>query len=307
MTVVIRTARPDELPALTTFPDVPDRDAATAGYLETLLDRACTRPEWCLVAEDDGRLVGNIVLWSPPNHAVPMDFVLFEPGPAGPALLDAAATLARDLGATRQGHVLDTPAQAPQFQRDPELRETLLTGAGFGLDRDGCRFLWRAGADLPTLDPRLTWRSLADLGEAPFVDFLEGVLTDTKDSIFLAEVAEHGLRGAAERNFQDMLDMDHQPDWYEIGYDADGLPAALSLPARNPGSAVIGLVGVAPTHRGRGFSTDVVIRGLHVLAAAGETEVRGDCDAANVGMFRSFVKAGFANFANRRMFSRSLS
>ncbi|MGY0231757.1 mycothiol acetyltransferase [Longispora urticae] len=305
MTVVIRAARPDELPALTTLDDA-ERDAATADYLTTLLDRACTRPEWCLVAEDDGALVGNIVLWSPPGRAVPVDFVLFEPGTAGPALLDAAATLARGLGATGQGHVLDSPAQAPQFQRDPELREALLADAGLHLERDGRRFQWRAETGLPALDPRLTWRSLAELGETPFVDLFEAVLSDTKDAIFLADIAEHGLRGAAELNFRDMLDMEHQPDWYEIGYDADGLPAALSLPARNPSFAVIGLVGVAPTHRGRGYSTDVVVRGLHVLAATGETEVRGDCDAANLGMFRSFVKAGFVNFADRKMFARKL-
>jgi len=31
-----------------------------------------------------------------------------------------------------------------------------------------------------------------------------------------------------------------------------------------------------------------------------------DCDAGNVGMFRAFRRAGYRNFANRKMFSRPL-
>ncbi|MEV0271783.1 mycothiol acetyltransferase [Hamadaea sp. NPDC050747] len=306
--LTIRTAHPDELPALTTSPEDDERNAATAAYLAGLLESGCTRPEWCLVAERDGRLIGNVVLWTIPGRTVPMDIVLLEPGDAatGEALLAYAAEQARRLGAQTQGHVLDSPAQAPQFQRDPELREGLLAGAGFTVTRDGCRFLWTASDPMPAQDERLHWRTLAELGEAPFVELLADTFTDTKDSIFQAEIAEHGLRGAARRNVADMLEMNHQPAWYEIGYDAADTPVAISMPARTATSAVIGLVAVARIGRGQGYATSVVARGTRVLVDAGAEEIRGDCDADNIGMSKAFQRAGYRNFANRKMFTRPL-
>ncbi|SCL39762.1 hypothetical protein GA0074692_5474 [Micromonospora pallida] len=306
--MTIRPAHPDELPALTTYPNDDERNAATSAYLAGLLESGCTRPEWCLVAEQDGALIGNAVLWTIPGRAVPMDIVLLEPGDldTGEALLRYAANLARSLGAETQGHVLDMPAQAPQFQRDPQLREKLLNASGFTVARDGCRFLWSAGDPIPAQDERLHWRSMADIGQEPFVELLADTFTDTKDSIFQAEIAEHGLRGAAERNLADMLEMDHEPGWFEIGYDEQDQPVAISLPARTPTSAVIGLVAVASAGRGRGYATSVVARGTQLLVAAGATEIRGDCDADNIGMFKAFQRAGYRNFANRKMFSRPL-
>jgi RimJ/RimL family protein N-acetyltransferase len=306
---VVRPARLGEIPALTTVAGDVERNDATAAYLTALLEADCTRPEWCLVAEaPDGRLVGSVVLWSPPGRDIPTDIVLFEPydEPTAAALLDAAGDSARGLGAARQAHVLDQPAQAPQFQRDPQRRTESLRAAGFRLDRDGCRFKWSAdAAAIAPDDPRLTWRSLADLGEEPFVELLADVLSQTDDAIFRAEVAEHGLHGAAELNFQDCLDFDHQPEWYEIGF-ADGRPAALSLPAKNGSYPIIALVGVASAHRGQGFANAVVARGTRILADDGATEIRGDCDAANIGMFKAFQRCGYVNFANRQMYSRAL-
>ncbi|GAB3865573.1 mycothiol acetyltransferase [Dactylosporangium cerinum] len=306
--LTIRPARPEELPALTAHPNDDERNSATAAYLSGLLDNGCTQPAWCLVAERDNELVGNVVLWTISGRSVPMDIVLLEPGDdqTAAALLAHAAELARSLGAQTQGHVLDTPSQAPQFQRDPQRREHLLTAHGFAVTRDGCRFLWTTGDPLPAQDDRLHWRSLAELGEEPFVDLLADTFTDTKDAIFLAEIAEHGLRGAAERNLADMLELQHEPDWFEIGYDQQDRPVAVSLPARTPSSAVIGLVAVAMAGRGHGYATGVVARGTKVLVAAGATEIRGDCDAGNIGMFKAFQRAGYHNFANRKMFSRPL-
>jgi GNAT superfamily N-acetyltransferase len=306
--VVVRPAHSDEIPALTTIPGDGERNASTAAYLDLLLAKQCTRPEWCLAAESAGRLIGNVVLWAMPSRDVPVDIVLLEaPDTAtGDALLAAAAALARGLGATEQGHVLDTPGQAPQFQRDEGFREQLLARAGFSLIRDGRRFIWRAGTPLPPRDSRLTWRSLPELGPEPFIDVLADVLTDTADSILRDEVAEHGARGAAKLNFDDMGEMDHQAEWYEIGYDAEHRPVAVSLPARNASSAVIGLVGVAAAHRGHGYATAVVARGTHILAEHGAAEVRGDCDTANAGMAKAFERAGFTSFARRKMFRRPL-
>ncbi|MCX4979974.1 GNAT family N-acetyltransferase [Streptomyces sp. NBC_00572] len=310
----VRPARPDELPALVEHPDAPERNAATRAYLTELLDSGCTRPEWCLVAEDgDGRLTGSVVLWTIPGHEVPLAFVLFEApedsAETGAALLDAATAKARELGATELEHVVDSPAQAPQFQRDPERRGELLRASGFEAVRDGRRFSLHAPGmpdGPPADDPRLTFRSLAELGPEPFVAVLAELLADTADARLAADVRQHGARRAAELLFEETAELKHEPGWWELGYDADGTVAVISLPAENPSVPVIGFVGVAPAHRGKGYATSVVVRGTRVLVAAGATEIRGDCDAANVAMARAFERAGYVNFADRLEFARTL-
>ncbi|RSS79101.1 GNAT family N-acetyltransferase [Streptomyces sp. WAC06614] len=311
---IVRTARPDELPALVEHPGDPERNAATRAYLTQLLERGCTRPEWCLVAEgDDGRPAGSVVLWTVPGDPVPYAVVLFEapenaPGVAD-ALLDAAAALARDLGATELEHVVDAPAQAPQFQRDPARRGELLRRSGFAVIRDGRRFQRHLppGAELPPDDARLTFRPLADLGPEPFVEVLAELLGDTADARLAAMTAEHGPRAAARLLFDDTSGLHHEPHWWELGYDTDGTPAVISLPAENPGAAVIGFVGVVPAHRGKGYAASVVARGTRVLAAHGATRIVGDCDAANVAMARAFERAGYTRFAERTEYARPLT
>lgn len=307
----IRTARPDELPALVEHAGDAERNAATREYLVQLLENKCTRPEWCLVAEDtDGRTIGSVALWTIPGHEIPLAVVLFE-APAdspetGVALLDAAGATARELGATELEHVVDSPAQAPQFQRDPERRGGLLRRAGFHVIRDGRRFGLRVPEELPADDLRLTFRSLAELGREPFINVLQDLLADTGDARLAADVERHGLRRAAELLFEETSELRHEPEWWEIGYDADGTPAVVSLPAENPSVPVIGFVGVAPAHRGKGYAASAVVRGTRVLAANGATEIRGDCDAANVAMAQAFLRAGYENFADRLEFGRSL-
>ncbi|WP_284574195.1 GNAT family N-acetyltransferase [Streptomyces sp. 2P-4] len=312
----VRPARPGELPALVEHPGDPERNAATRAYLARLLDSACTHPAWCLVAEGgDGRPVGSVVLWTLPGHDIPLAVVLFEAPADEPetaaALLGAAADLAAELGATALEHVLDAPAQAPQFQRDPERRAGLLRQAGFRQVRDGCRFSLHTGPHtgdrLPPDDPALVFRPLAELGRQPFVALLEDLLTDTADARLAADVREHGARRAAELLFEETAELTHDPDWWEIGYDAaDGTPAVISLPAENPLVPVIGFVGVAPAHRGKGYAAAAVVRGTRILAAHGATEIRGDCDAGNAAMAKAFLRAGYRVVANRQEFSRPL-
>ncbi|HEY1174910.1 MAG TPA: GNAT family N-acetyltransferase, partial [Phytomonospora sp.] len=85
-----------------------------------------------------------------------------------------------------------------------------------------------------------------------------------------------------------------------------GSVAVISLPARNPGVPVIGFVGVSPDHRGKGYSASLVARGSQLLVANGATEIRGDCDAGNMAMYKGFQRAGYVNFADRRAYSGSI-
>ncbi|KAJ6785766.1 hypothetical protein PWT90_06611 [Aphanocladium album] len=307
---MIRTARAEEIPNIYTTGDA-KRDTNTAASLTRLLDVSCVKPEWCFLAESDGRTTGCIALWTRPGHDTPTDFVLLETDwertpDIGQALLDHATTEARKLGAAALGYCLDTAGGAPEQETRKQARHELLARNGFAVTRDGRRWEWRAGDKIPAADDQLTWRTLTELGAEPFLAVLTEILADTEDSLFQADVKEMGLSGAVKEMWQDSLDMEHEEAWYELGFDADGTAAAVSLPSRNPTVAVIGFVGVAPSHRGKGYAASVVARSTKILTEAGAEQIRGDCDTANLGMVRGFERGGYSNFVNRTEYSKKL-
>ncbi|WP_412543807.1 GNAT family N-acetyltransferase [Longispora sp. K20-0274] len=303
---MIRTVRPGELDSCTDLAGATgDRNVAARATLRGYLAQGTTRPEWCFVAEEDGRTVGHVVLWSTPGNDVPLDLILVEAGPddTGRALLDHAAEYARAHGGTRLGHALDHPVASAHAS--VEERRALLESAGFSLARDGMRWRWTAGSPVPADTSGLRWASMPEVGREAFVDALEHVVVDTADSWIRLEIAEHGVRRAGEILLEGCEGMRHEPGWFEIGYAGDS-PAAVSLPAANPNVSVLGFVGVTVGHRGRGYATAVVARGTGILAAAGVAEIRADCDRFNPAMVRAFRRAGYENFVSRLDYAKAL-
>jgi RimJ/RimL family protein N-acetyltransferase len=280
-----------------TFRRVSTREA----YLETLLEQRCTRPEWFVV---DGE--SQAVLWSLPGGEVPSDVVLIETDwsddalVAGRSLMARVDALAARLGAVELGHTIDSPPVAPQHQDHPEARVRLLEATGYEMVRDGLRWVLPSPRDAGDDGP-LTFRTLSEVGEDAFVDAIAATFEGTPDSELTLEVERHGAREAARRYLEDHKALEHRPEWFELGY-AGGELAGVIMGARNPTSAVIAYVGVVPAQRGRGFAPALVRRGTARLAAAGATEIRGDCDRDNVAMARAFERAGYAQFARRRSF-----
>ena len=168
------------------------------------------------------------------------------------------------------------------------------------------RFRWTSDRALPAHPAGLRWVPLAETGRDAYIDALEQVIAVTADAWINADIAEHGLRGAAAKLLDDMEEMKHDPSWFELGYDAAGLAAAVSMPAANSNVSVLGFVGVTQAHRGRGYASAVVARGTRLLAASGAQEIRGDCDKDNPGMVRAFQRHGYDNFTNRRDYTRTL-
>jgi RimJ/RimL family protein N-acetyltransferase len=280
---------------------VPTHEAERAAYLDTLLEQRCTRPEWSVVDGDS-----HAVLWSLPGAEVPSNVVLIETDwddprlRAGRALMARVHDLARRLGTEELGHTIDDPPVPPQYQEHPEARVALLEATGYELVRDGLRWLLPSPErDEP--DGPLCFRTVSEVGEEAFVDAIAATFEGTADSELMLEIQERGEHEAARRYLEAHASLEHRPEWFELGYSGDQL-AGVIMGARNPTSAVIAYVGVVAAQRGRGFAVPLVRRGTARLAADGATEIRGDCDRANVAMVRAFERAGYTRFARRRSF-----
>jgi ribosomal protein S18 acetylase RimI-like enzyme len=284
--------------------------AQLSEYLESLLEQGFTKPDWCVVGLDAGEPVSRAAFWAMPGQSVPSDLVLIavdwseDDLSAGRALLARLHKLAGELGADHLGHSVDSPPGPPQYQEDEDERIRLLETTGYELLRDGLRWRYAAQPEAPELS--LDFRPLPEVGDAAFLDAFAGTYEGTRDSWITRMIEEHGIRGAAEQDFVDYLELDHQPEWWELAYTEDGELAGVVMAARNPSTAVIAYVGVVPPQRGRGHAPQLVRRGTERLLAAGAVEIRGDCDDDNIGMVKAFERAGYEQFARRRTYRREL-
>lgn len=282
-------------------------------YAESLLRQELTRPDWCLLGMEAGTPVARTALWAPPGQDAPTDTVLIEADWSDAELSDGHEVLAKahdlagELGADNLAHSVDSPPASPQYQEDEDARIRLLDGAGYGLLRDGLR--WRysgSSVEEGREEPGLVFRPSLEVGEAAFVAAIASTYEGTRDSWLSKTIEEHGPLGAARADFRDAQAIEHLPDWWELACTDDGAVAGVIMASRNPSTAVIYYVGVAPKHRGRGLASRLVRRGTDRLVESGTTEIRGDCDRDNIGMVKGFERAGYEQFARRRTYQRPI-
>lgn len=282
-------------------------------YLYRLIDQGATRPEWCLVGLDSGTPVARAALWALPGNTVPTDIVVIacdwdeDDLASGRALLAQLHELARGLGSEALDHHVDDPPGPPQYQENDDARVRLLEDCGYELLRDGLRWARTVSSPAGAAPPgTLVFRGLPDVGEDAFVDAIARTYYGTRDTWLARNVEEVGAAKAAREDFDEAKALEYDPGWWELAYTDDGALAGVIMAARNPSSAVVYYVGVAPEQRGRGIAAQLVRRGTDHLVNAGSGEIRGDCDLDNVAMVKAFERAGYERFARRRSYRITL-
>lgn len=309
------TVRPiftHELHKFATISTPVQRQSSVLAYLEQMFDKGAMRPEWCFILEQEGVGIGRVAFWTLPGKDCPSDIVLLDLPWDDENCTQLAELLwqhllltCREKGVTHLGHVLDSPALAPQWQENHEERKTILNRLGFQLQRETSRFEWntehKATSPLPeqTLDAGIVYRSLTQVGEDAFLDAIMRGSASTLDRQIAKERDDRGPLAQAREIFQDLQSMSYDPDWWELAYAPDGQVIGFILPAKSPTFATIGYIGVLPEYRGRGYVDQLLNRGISTLLAAGETWIRADTDLANHPMAKSFLRAGFHLFAQR--------
>lgn len=283
-------------------------------YVESLVRQQCTKPAWCVLGLRAGAPVARAALWALPGQPVPTDIVLIDTDwgeddlSTGHDLLAKVHELGAELGADDLSHSVDSPPAAPQYQENEDDRIRLLTHSGYELLRDGLRWRYAGSAAVAEAPAHvLEFLSLPAIGEDSFVDAIAATYQGTRDSWITREIEERGVRGAAEADFHDSQGLEHEPDWWELAYTADGALAGVIMAAKNPTTAVIAYVGVVPDQRGRGLARELVRRGTERLLDGGAEEIRGDCDRDNVGMVKAFERSGYERFARRRTYKVAIT
>jgi ribosomal protein S18 acetylase RimI-like enzyme len=305
-----RPIRAEELGLFVEAAGPPDHRNEIEQYLKSMFAAGSMRPEWCFVAEEEGRPIGRVALWTLPGAEKPFALVLLDVPwedhlGAGIRLLGDVLDEARRLGAREIEHVVDAPPMGPQFQHSPEKRVGLLRTVGFALRRETDRFQWW-GEGPPAASGRLSFRALEEVGEDAFVDAMRRVSEGTLDREIRDERERLGPHGAARDFFEDARRVEHESSWWQLAYDGrSGDLVGLVMPAEPPGFLTLFYVGVVPEMRGRGYVDDLLAAGTATLLdarAVGGTEkpLRADINVANAPMAAAFGRAGWTRFAGRR-------
>ncbi len=279
--------------------------AAVRDYLQRLLTKGNTHPEWCFLLEEANQVIGTIAYWTFPSLSTPTDLVLMElPWEREDYLIPGTqmvhqAVLHMQLLGTRGQirHVIDLPPASPQWQYYPEQRAALLARCGFVMQRETLRWNCQVDAAVRDTSTRLIFRSLEEVGKAAFLEALERGSAGTLDRLIRQEREQMGPARHAQELFTLLQHLGHAPGWWQLAYTRSAELVGFVLPCTN---MTVGYVGVIPEQRGNGFIDDLLSRLTETFAAAGATTILADTDVSSTPMANALRRAGWSQFGRRQ-------
>lgn len=248
------------------------------------------RPEWTWIATQDGRVVARAAWWGGPDDDEPkaLDWLDFAPGAD-----DAAVRLLR-AAAVDAEYCLVLP---PRWREDPavrtagEARIAVAERAGMRPFVERLRYTWTPARGLMDLPRRLRFEPEPDDDRIRAV--LRQIVDGSLDAHHRRAVAEGGPDAAVRDELAFLHWMPSPRDWWRLAYTPDGDLVGLTVPGRNYGGPVIGLVGVVPGQRGHGYALDLLIMATHLLVAEGAAQITAETDTTNTPMAATFARAGY--------------
>ncbi|MDI5981060.1 GNAT family N-acetyltransferase [Amycolatopsis magusensis] len=247
------------------------------------------RPEWTWVALRDGELVARAAWWGGPEDTEPVALDWFDFTDR-----EAAVELLRAPGFDKAEYELALPAdwrERPEVVAARQDRIDAAVAAGMRPLVDRFRYTWTLEDGLPERPGRLEYRPEPDdeVVHAAFLRIQEGTL----DAHARRAIAQGGLKQAADEEMEFMNWLPSPREWWRLAYTPEGDLVGVTVPGRNYGGAVVGIIGVVPEHRGHGYGYDLLVECTHLLVEAGETRVMAATDVGNKAMAAAFERAGY--------------
>jgi RimJ/RimL family protein N-acetyltransferase len=300
--VTTRSIRPEELQAVCGH----GRDSDLLRVTQVLWQEGSSSPDACFVAEDQGRLVGRAFFHRRRSAG---EYHLFgfhvdrvaDFFTGGKDLLQSA--IARLAGAKRISYAI-----YDIYHKDPVRMQQLIESVGLRQYQEKRRYVWSDTGSAVVVPARLSFRSLADVGEVAFTDAARRVTEGTLDEDDRQDLAKYGLEAAGRMYVALLKEIEYLPDEWQLGFLPDGRLCGLIVPQRIPinDEGAINYIGVVPELRGSGHGLDFLLKGTALLQRRGLKTVVGETDVENRPMHGHFESAGYRHEGTLRVFSLHL-
>lgn len=269
-------------------------------------ERGVSKLEWCFALEREGEITGRIGFLAASEKTGKFKmFGLILPGEkkrqkGAELLLEESLRAIEKAGASEVFYQL-------HFERDsfPEREVRILRNAGMEEGPTKLSFSLQAEDYRPSGKNRLQFRPASDVGEAFFIDLIVEVTRETLDREDFTSVEKLGERRAAEEYFNILQKIDPSLENWLAGFAKDRVVGLVIPQELRPGLGAINYIGVAPRFRGRGYSGELLDRGIKNLLDRSVSEVIADIDEKNLPMENVLQSAGFVERGKITLFSCS--
>lgn len=212
-----------------------------------------TKAEWCLVAEHAGGWAGRMLLSASPAtpifiHFFDVDWSRDDADAIARDLIGAAVEAAKREAERDLLYALDVPHP---WHSQPDRRRRLFAEADFRVAREALRWQWPQDLSAPADRLRLSYRTIAEVGEETYRDTIARVSDGTLDSRLRAMRNRLGRDGEATAHLRLLKGLSRESGWLQLGFDTDGGLVGLFAGGAVSGIAVVAYVGVVPEKRGR--------------------------------------------------------
>jgi len=256
-----------------------------------------SQPAWCFLAQENGSDRGRVAYRTIETPQEVFCFAVVLPWQADYLSVgqDLFHESLKRLAA--QGIQLAQCQVNSQWERVNEAQQ-VLTAVGFSLRQAKSGFVLMI-PEMPVVVPdRLTYRTLAEVGEATFIEAIQQASADTLDSDDRKLIAQFGLQQAAENFFAFLQDdyFSYQPAWWQLAYAVDGALVGFVQPVifrEIPHKGTIGYMGVVPAQRGHHYVDDLLLKAQRIFQEEGVKELIDGTDSENFPMIGAFQRAGY--------------
>ncbi|NKB65633.1 MAG: GNAT family N-acetyltransferase [Candidatus Latescibacteria bacterium] len=265
-----------------------------------------SEPAMCFVAEDLGGMVARMVYRKPGSGKQPSKTRIIHGAGWGLSWSEAYKTVGAQLLQGSLAHlkavgVSQITGKVISGMPEAEKVRQILQQAGLSLEQEKRAFAWDEPQPAVEVPDRLVFSPLPQVGEEAFIGAIENALEGSLDRVDQIRGASETYREMAEDHFA--TDRDYfgfDPAWWQLALDRQGRTVGFVQPAyfkdSNKGNLKEGTVvyiGVAPEHRGQGYSVDLLLAATKILQGQGIWRILCDTDAQNTPMVSAFQRAGY--------------
>lgn len=166
-------------------------------------------------------------------------------------------------------------------------------------------FVWQEPKPLIEVPSRLKFKAAQTFSRAALLSVVARVMESSIDASDRQQVLKRGSHQAAKLFVAESKNgFSYQNEWWQIGVDSDGKVIGFVFPVIYEDCAKEGLeegtiyyIGVLPKYRGRGFATDLLLKGTRILQDVRVWRVFCDTDVNNIPMISAFERVGYQQYS----------